>query len=67
VVVFLLVLFGLLVRLSRGCIMPYKNGKVDMAGYGASTTTMKPVMKETYKTRLAKATARANKKKGGKR
>jgi len=47
--------------------MPYKNGKVDMAGYGASTTTMKPVMKETYKTRLAKATARANKKKGGKR
>ena len=34
--------------------MPYKNGKVDMGGYGASTKTMKPVMKESYKTRLAK-------------
>lgn len=45
--------------------MPYKNGKVDMAGYGASTTTMKPVMKESTKTRLAKMKAR--KKKGGKR
>jgi hypothetical protein len=26
--------------------MPYKNGKVDMAGYGATTTTMQPVTKE---------------------
>ncbi len=35
--------------------MPYKNGKIDMAGYGASTTTVKPIMKESNKTRLAKA------------
>jgi len=47
--------------------MPYKNGKVDMAGYGASTTTMKPVIKESNKTRLAKVRAKAKKKKGGKR
>jgi hypothetical protein len=37
--------------------MPYVNGKVDMKGYGASTSTMKPVMKEskdTKKKKLAK-------------
>jgi len=45
--------------------MPYKNGKVDMAGYGASTKTMKPVMKESYKTKLA--SMKAKKKKGGMR
>jgi len=39
--------------------MPYKNGKVDMAGYGASTK------KKAIKIRLAKMKAR--KKKGGKR
>ena len=26
--------------------MPYKDGKVDMKGYGATTGTMKPVMKD---------------------
>ena len=46
--------------------MPYKNGKVDMGGYGADTNTMNPVMKESYKTRLAKFKV-AKKKKGGKR
>jgi hypothetical protein len=27
--------------------MPYVNGKVDMKGYGATTGTMKPVMKDS--------------------
>jgi hypothetical protein len=45
--------------------MPYKNGKVDMTGYGASTKTMKPVMKKSYKTKLA--SMKAKKKKGGMR
>ena len=45
--------------------MPYKDGKVDMQGYGASTKTMKPVMKDNYKTKLAKV--KAKKKKGGMR
>jgi hypothetical protein len=45
--------------------MPYKDGKVNMAGYGASTKTMKPVMKESYKTKLANM--KAKKKKGGMR
>ena len=34
--------------------MPYKDGKVNMVGYGASKETMKPVTKESYKTKLAK-------------
>jgi hypothetical protein len=45
--------------------MPYKKGKVDMAGYGASTNTMNPVMKESYKARLARM--KAKKKREGKR
>jgi hypothetical protein len=65
VVVFLLVLFGLLLRLFRGRIMPYKDGKVNMRGYGATTSTTKPVTKDSYKIRLAKA--KAAKKKGGMR
>jgi len=34
--------------------MPMVNGKVNMAGYGASSKTMEPVTKESYKTKLAK-------------
>jgi hypothetical protein len=46
--------------------MPYKNGKVDMAGYGAKTSTMKPVMKESSKEKLVKQIAKnkAAKKRG---
>ena len=46
--------------------MPYKDGKVNMRGYGATTSTTKPVTKDSYKVRLAKAKA-AKKKKGGMR
>ena len=42
--------------------MPYKDGKVDMTGYGASTKTMKPVMKESYKNKLANMKAKKKKK-----
>jgi hypothetical protein len=42
--------------------MPYKDGKVDMGGYGASSKSMKPVLKESYKTRLAKAKVKKKRK-----
>ncbi len=39
--------------------MPYKNGKVDMKGYGATTGSMNPVMKESSKEKLVKKIAKA--------
>jgi hypothetical protein len=34
--------------------MPYVNGKVDMKGYGATTSTMKPVMKDSVASKRKK-------------
>jgi hypothetical protein len=34
--------------------MPYKDGKINMRGYGATTSTTKPVTKDSYKIRLAR-------------
>ena len=42
--------------------MPYVNGKVDMKGYGATTSTMKPVMKDSVASKRKKL---ANKKASG--
>jgi hypothetical protein len=43
--------------------MPYKNGKVDMKGYGANTSTVSPVVKEDTdkKKKLVKYVAKGRK------